>query len=70
MPASVFGLSQPVSDNGIKVFSGQGFKLTDAEEENIQGAGSKTGFSEFLAPSENIGRIRPLENADRKYLDF
>ncbi len=60
----------PYPDNGIKVFSGQGFKLTDAEEENIEALVQKQGFSEFLAPSENIGRIRPLENADRKYLDF
>lgn len=60
----------PYWDNGIKIFSGQGFKLTDAQEADIEALVQKQDLSEFLAPSEKIGRIYPLESAGQEYLDF
>jgi phosphoglucosamine mutase len=60
----------PDWDNGIKIFSGQGFKLTDAQEADIEALVQKQDLSEFLAPSEKIGRIYPLESAGQEYLDF
>jgi len=60
----------PYWDNGIKIFSGQGFKLTDAQEADIEALVQKQDLSEFLAPSEKIGRIYSLESAGQEYLDF
>ncbi len=56
--------------NGIKIFSGDGFKLPDDLEERIEDIilGKKDISGEF-PPSEGIGTVTRAENAVRDYID-
>lgn len=59
----------PYQDNGIKVFSGAGFKLTDEEEEQIE----HLVLSRDLAAPVRTGegnRARIVDDATRSYVDF
>jgi phosphoglucosamine mutase len=58
----------PFYDNGIKVFKGDGFKLSDAEEEEIEAL--YFGESENLPLNENVGTVYQLGNAAEIYTDF
>ncbi|SDN13594.1 phosphoglucosamine mutase [Allokutzneria albata] len=58
----------PMPDNGIKLFSGDGHKLPDAVEDEIErliaegtGQGRPTGGA--------IGRVRDVDNAVQRYVD-
>ncbi|MCP3798845.1 phosphoglucosamine mutase [Allokutzneria sp. A3M-2-11 16] len=58
----------PMPDNGIKLFSGDGHKLPDAVEDEIErliaegpGQGRPTGGA--------IGRVRDIDNAVQRYVD-
>ncbi|MEQ9449646.1 MAG: phosphoglucosamine mutase, partial [Rhodospirillaceae bacterium] len=57
----------PATDNGIKFFGPDGFKLSDADETNIQ-----TLLERGVAPAapENIGRSRRLEDARGRYVEY
>jgi len=52
----------PYQDNGIKFFGGDGFKLSDAVELEIE------GMLEAPQPSRRIGRVRRLHGAREDYL--
>jgi phosphoglucosamine mutase len=59
----------PYEDNGIKIFSGKGYKLSKDEEEKIQvliasGAISRT------PPSNCIGKARRIDDAIGRYIEF
>ncbi|MBE0532060.1 MAG: phosphoglucosamine mutase [Rhodospirillales bacterium] len=58
----------PYLDNGIKLFSGDGFKLSDEVEEEIERwmAGDMTGL---LVPPENLGRARRIDDAVGRYIE-
>ncbi|RPI75999.1 MAG: phosphoglucosamine mutase [Desulfobacteraceae bacterium] len=60
----------PYQDNGIKIFSGNGYKLTDAQEELLE----ELILSEQLAKSaplaKEIGRVLVLEDAQSAYVAF
>ncbi|NNJ69704.1 MAG: phosphoglucosamine mutase [Kiritimatiellales bacterium] len=58
----------PFFDNGIKVFKGDGFKLSDKEEEAIEEL-SLTNPVE-LPVEEAVGTVFHLENALEQYIDF
>jgi phosphoglucosamine mutase len=53
----------PYEDNGIKFFAGDGFKLSDETESEIENRIDVPG-----APSERIGRVRDLHGALEDYL--
>jgi phosphoglucosamine mutase len=53
----------PYQDNGIKFFGGDGFKLSDATELEIEQA-----LEEPVAPSARVGRVRRLHGALEDYL--
>jgi phosphoglucosamine mutase len=55
----------PYEDNGIKLFGPDGFKLSDADESTIE---AMLGASATLAPSEDIGRARRIEDARGRYI--
>ncbi len=57
----------PASDNGIKFFGPDGFKLSDADEQSIQDL-----LEKGVAPAapENIGRSRRLEDARGRYVEY
>lgn len=56
----------PAEYNGIKIFSGNGFKLPDETEDEIERLTNST----MLSTSSRIGIIRPSGNAVRNYIDF
>jgi phosphoglucosamine mutase len=60
----------PFQDNGIKVFSGDGFKLSDADEETIEGLVLNKDLKTKCPSAENLGRSFTLEDAERRYIDF
>lgn len=53
-------------DNGIKMFAAGGLKLEDAVEDAIEAA---MEAPLALPTGEGVGRIRTVEEADRRYLD-
>ena len=63
MAAVVSASHNPLQDNGIKLFGGDGGKLDDATE-----AGVEALIHEPPAPSAEPGRIRELNGADQDYL--
>jgi phosphoglucosamine mutase len=57
----------PYADNGIKFFSGDGFKLPDAVETEIERAlESPIGCNE----SANLGKARRVDDAPGRYVEF
>ncbi len=57
----------PYQDNGLKLFSADGFKLNDEVENEIQ---SRMTNGPILAKSENLGRARRMEDAIGRYSEF
>lgn len=60
----------PYKDNGIKVFGGNGFKLSDHQEEAIEGLILKDTLSQFMPAPEKMGRIRRMDNVLAQYVGF
>src|SRR4030065_2679952 len=60
----------PYQDNGIKVFSGNGFKLSDEEEEEIEKLILGSQLSERVPPAREMGRAYRLEDVHGRYIDF
>ena len=57
----------PYPDNGIKFFSGDGYKLPDAVEAEIERAlGSPMGCNE----AARLGRARRIDDAQGRYVEF
>ena len=57
----------PFHDNGIKLFGPDGYKLSDADEVAIE---ARIDAEAQLAPSEQIGRARRVEDARGRYIHF
>lgn len=57
----------PYPDNGIKFFSGDGYKLPDALEEEIEAWMDR---SLTLPPAGALGRARRVEDAAGRYVEF
>ena len=60
----------PYQDNGIKVFSGSGFKLSDQEEarvESIVGSGEARGYTMHASQE---GRAQTMVGAAERYIGF
>ncbi|MHB9002784.1 MAG: phosphoglucosamine mutase [Coriobacteriia bacterium] len=60
----------PYQDNGIKVFSGAGFKLSDAQETQIEGLISGGRLPEMVPPAHGMGRAYRMEDAAGRYIVF
>ncbi len=57
----------PYQDNGIKFFSGDGYKLPDAQEEAIEAWMDRPMT---LSASERLGKARRVEDAVGRYVEF
>ncbi|MDR2857741.1 MAG: phosphoglucosamine mutase [Novosphingobium sp.] len=55
----------PYEDNGIKLFGPDGFKLSDEDELAIE---AMLGEDQELAPAEDIGRARRIDDARGRYI--
>ncbi len=58
----------PYDDNGIKLFGPDGYKLSDAQEQEIEKL-IETDHGAKLAPSEKIGRAKRIEDAQARYIE-
>ena len=60
----------PYQDNGIKIFSGNGFKLSDEQEETIENLILSGKLPEMVPPAKEMGRAYRMEDAPGRYIVF
>jgi len=60
----------PYQDNGIKIFSGDGFKLSDEQEEVIEELMLGGKLPEMVPPPNEMGRSYRMEDAPGRYIVF
>jgi phosphoglucosamine mutase len=60
----------PYQDNGIKVFSGNGFKLSDEQEAEIEGLIFGGRLPEMVAAPHDMGRAYRMDDATGRYIVF
>ena len=60
----------PYFDNGIKIFNGDGFKLSDAKEEEIERLVLTDKNDSLYSSIRENGRVFHLDDANRKYAAF
>ena len=60
----------PYQDNGIKIFSGNGFKLSDEEEEKIEQLILANKLPEMVPPVREMGQAYRLEDVHGRYIVF
>jgi len=59
----------PYQDNGIKIFSGDGFKLPDEKEKEIE-TFFFNGYEKYLPDPKNLGKAYRIEDAEGRYIVF
>jgi len=60
----------PYSDNGIKVFAGTGFKLSDADEDAIEDLMHSDDLPSLVPEPAGMGRAYRLDDAIGRYIVF
>ena len=60
----------PYQDNGIKIFSGDGFKLSDSDEETIEGLVLDKDLKTKCPSAGDLRSSFTLGDAERRYIDF
>ncbi|NPV89984.1 MAG: phosphoglucosamine mutase [Firmicutes bacterium] len=60
----------PVADNGIKFFGGNGYKLDDAVEEEIEGRVLAEKDESPRASGAEVGRVYDVPGASDRYIEF
>jgi len=60
----------PYEDNGIKIFSGSGFKLSDEQEEAIEELMLGNTLHELVPPVKEMGQAFRLEDVNGRYIVF
>jgi phosphoglucosamine mutase len=60
----------PYQDNGIKIFSGNGFKLSDEEEEKIEKLILENKLPEMVPPVREMGQAFRLDDVRGRYIVF
>ena len=59
----------PYHDNGIKIFTRDGHKLSDKLEREIESL-IEGDITPHLAESKNFGRVKRLDDASNRYIEF
>lgn len=59
----------PYHDNGIKIFNALGQKLDDEVEREIENL-LESDLSAYLAKSDELGRVKRLDDAAGRYIEF
>ncbi len=59
----------PYHDNGIKIFNRDGHKLSDKLEKEIETL-IESDITPYLAQSDNLGRVKRLDDARGRYIEF
>jgi phosphoglucosamine mutase len=60
----------PYQDNGIKIFSRDGFKLPDAEEDEIEELITSGHIRDIRPTADEIGKARSVDDATGRYVVF
>jgi phosphoglucosamine mutase len=60
----------PFHDNGIKIFSADGYKLPDDVEDHLEALVQDPGLAEDAPTGQNIGRARRIDDAIGQYAVF
>jgi len=60
----------PFEDNGLKIFGGDGFKLQDELENQIQELIASGKVKEFRPTSNEVGRAKRIDDAIGRYIVF
>ncbi len=60
----------PYQDNGIKIFAGNGFKLTDKEESRIEDLILGDELAQFLPTANGIGKAFRIADVHGRYIVF
>ncbi|MBN2707260.1 MAG: phosphoglucosamine mutase, partial [Deltaproteobacteria bacterium] len=60
----------PFQDNGIKIFSRDGFKLPDTEEERIEDLVLHRRINELRPTADDIGKAFRIDDANGRYIVF
>jgi phosphoglucosamine mutase len=59
----------PFQDNGIKIFSADGFKLPDEMEERIEVLICSKDLAKDLPTGGDMGKVLTIDNAEGRYMD-
>jgi len=60
----------PYQDNGIKIFSGSGFKLSDEQEETIEDLMLSNTLHTLVPPVKDMGQAFRMEDVNGRYIVF
>jgi len=60
----------PFQDNGLKIFGGSGFKLTDDEEDTIEDLILNRKLSDFLPQASQMGKAARMNDVNGRYIVF
>ena len=60
----------PFQDNGIKIFSGDGLKLSDLIEEKIESVICSNEMNSMLPTAGKVGKVLAVDNAEKKYIAY
>jgi phosphoglucosamine mutase len=60
----------PYQDNGIKIFSRDGFKLPDSEEDEIEDLVTSGRIRDIRPTADEIGNARRIDDAGDRYTEF
>jgi phosphoglucosamine mutase len=60
----------PFQDNGLKIFGGDGYKLTDEQEDTIEDLILNGKLKDLLPTAQDIGRAFRLEGVNGRYIVF
>jgi phosphoglucosamine mutase len=60
----------PSQDNGIKIFNGDGFKLSDEKENKIEELIFADNMSKLHPTPKELGKLSRLDDAVGRYVDF
>ena len=60
----------PMQDNGIKIFKGDGFKLSDEKENQIEELIFANNMHKLHPASKELGKLSRMDDANGRYVDF
>ncbi len=60
----------PFQDNGLKIFGGDGFKLTDEEEDNIEDLILNKKLADLLPTASGMGKAARMDDVHGRYIVF
>lgn len=60
----------PFYDNGIKIFTSEGFKIPDQVENEMEEMIARNDFSSFLPQDHEVGKNKRIADSDGRYIEW